>query len=89
MLLDISILPQTCEELFYFIKEKSLILCGLRRFANAYENLVREEMKRAITSGYMNADKQKMWVELFGVGHIPDPEEFIMKIGGRIGGSII
>lgn len=46
-------------------------------------------MKRAITSGYMNADKQKMWVELFGVGHIPDPEEFIMKIGGRIGGSII
>lgn len=36
MLLDISILPQTCEELFYFIKEKSLILCGLWRFANAY-----------------------------------------------------
>ncbi len=35
MLLDISILPQTCEELFYFIK-KSLILCGLRRFTNAY-----------------------------------------------------
>jgi len=35
LLLDISILPQTCEELFYFIKEKGLILCGLRRFANA------------------------------------------------------
>jgi hypothetical protein len=35
LLLDISILPQTCEELFYFIKEKSLILCGLWRFANA------------------------------------------------------
>ena len=89
MLLDISIIPQTSEELFYFVTKRIPYLCGFWRFANAYENLVREEMKRAITSGYMNADKQKMWVELFGVGHIPDPEEFIMKIGGRIGGSII
>ena len=42
MLLDISILPQTCEELFCFNKEKSLILCGLWRFANAYKEKTRE-----------------------------------------------
>ena len=69
-------------------KAKRIIRAIAKREGKA-ENLVREEMKRAITSGYMNADKQKMWVELFGVGHIPDPEEFIMKISGRIGGSMI
>jgi len=31
-----SILSQTCEELLCFGKEKSLILCGLWRFANVY-----------------------------------------------------
>ena len=44
MLFDISILPQTCEELFCFNKEKSLILCGLWRFANAYSVFFRERI---------------------------------------------
>lgn len=71
------------------IKKAKRIIRAIAKREGKDENLVREEMKRAITSGYMNADKQKMWVELFGVGHIPDPEEFIMKISGRIGGSMI
>ncbi len=70
-------------------KKAKRIIRAIAKREGKDENLVREEMKRAITSGYMNADKQKMWVELFGVGHIPDPEEFIMKISGRIGGSMI
>ncbi|MDE6434992.1 MAG: hypothetical protein K2L07_12275 [Lachnospiraceae bacterium] len=70
-------------------KKAKRIIKAIAKREGKDENLVREEMKRAITSGYMNADKQKMWVELFGVGHIPDPEEFIMKISGRIGGSMI
>lgn len=70
-------------------KKAKRIIKAIAKKEGKDENLVREEMKRAITSGYMNADKQKMWVELFGVGHIPDPEEFIMKISGRIGGSMI
>jgi len=70
-------------------KKAKRIIKAIAKREGKDENLVREEMKRAITSGYMNADKQKMWVELFGVGHIPDPEEFIMEIGGRIRGSMI
>lgn len=54
-------------------KKAKRIIKAIAKREGKDENLVREEMKRAITSGYMNADKQKMWVELFGVGHIPDP----------------
>lgn len=39
MLLDISIIPQTSEELFYFITKRIPYLCGFWRFANAYINL--------------------------------------------------
>lgn len=70
-------------------KKAKRIIKAIAKREGKDENVVREEMKRAITSGYMKADKQKMWVELFGVGHIPDLEEFIMKISGRIGGSMI
>lgn len=48
MLLDISIIPQTCEELFYFSKEKSLILCRLWRFANAYGYYNKERLEKEI-----------------------------------------
>lgn len=65
-------------------KKAKKVINAIAKKEGKDENLVREEMKRAITSGYMNADTQKMWVELFGAGHIPDPEEFIMKISGRI-----
>lgn len=47
------------------------------------ENLIREEMTKAITMGYMDTEKQKIWTELFGEGHIPDPEEFIMQVSSR------
>lgn len=70
-------------------KEAKRIIKVIAKKEGKDENLVREEMKRAITSGYMNADKQKMWTELFGIGHIPDPEEFIIKISGRIGESMV
>lgn len=70
-------------------KKAKRIIKAMAKKEGKDEKLIREEMKRAIVSGYMNPDKQKMWVELFGVGHIPDPEEFIMKISGRIGGSMI
>ncbi len=36
MLLDISIIPQTSEELFYFVTKRIPYLCGFWRFANAY-----------------------------------------------------
>jgi hypothetical protein len=70
-------------------KKAKRIIKAIAKKEGKDEDLVREEMKKAITSGYMNADKQKMWVELFGVGHIPDPEEFIIKMGGRIGGNMV
>ena len=37
MLLDISIIPQTSEELFYFVTKRIPYLCGFWRFANAYK----------------------------------------------------
>ena len=70
-------------------KKAKRIIKAIAKREGKDENLIREEMKRAIASGYINADKQKMWVELFGVGHIPDPEEFIIKISGLIGESMI
>jgi len=36
LLLDISIIPQTSEELFYFVTKRIPYLCGFWRFANAY-----------------------------------------------------
>ncbi len=36
MLLDISIIPQTSEELFYFVTKRIPYLYGFWRFANAY-----------------------------------------------------
>lgn len=51
------------------------------------EKLIREEMKEVINTGYMNAGKQEIWVDLFGANHIPDPEEFIMRISRRVKGE--
>ena len=34
MLFDISIIPQTSEELFYFVTKRIPYLCGFWRFAN-------------------------------------------------------
>ena len=42
MLLDISIIPQTSEELFYFVTKRIPYLCGFWRFANAYVEIIEE-----------------------------------------------
>ena len=38
-----SILPQTSEELFYFVTKRMPYLCGFWRFANAYYFTLRKE----------------------------------------------
>lgn len=65
-------------------KEAKSIIRSMAKREKRDENLIREEMKKAITIGYMNTDKQKIWIELFGHDHIPDPEEFIIKISKQV-----
>lgn len=45
---------------------------------------VRTEMKMAILSGYMNPATRAQWNEIFGEGHLPEPEEFIIKMADRV-----
>ncbi len=70
-------------------KKAKRIIRAMAKREGKDEELIREEMEKAITIGYMNTEKQKMWIELFGDGHIPDPEEFIMKINNKAGGNMI
>lgn len=44
------------------------------------ENEIREEMKNAILCGFLNNETRCKWDRLFGVGKLPSPEEFIMKM---------
>ncbi len=46
MLLDISILPQTGGELFYFVTKRIPYLCGFWRFANAYKSQKEKEREQ-------------------------------------------
>ena len=47
MLLDISIIPQTSEELFYFVTRRIPYLCGFWRFANDYiQNMAARSRKK-------------------------------------------
>ncbi len=63
MLLDISILPQTSEELFYFVTKRIPYLCGFWRFANAiYEY---DEEEEYYTCG-VNLDEDEMYRFLAG-----------------------
>lgn len=48
------------------------------------ENQVREEIKKAILQGYLNQGETNNWVEMFGVGRLPSPEEFIIKISNAV-----
>ena len=50
MLLDISIIPQTSEELFYFVTKRIPYLCGFWRFANAYNSYSCKELVDHYTS---------------------------------------
>lgn len=44
------------------------------------ESEVREEMEKAILLGFLNRETRTNWEKIFGVGRLPDPEEFIAKI---------
>ena len=45
---------------------------------------VRTEMKMAILAGYMNPETRTQWDVIFGEGHLPEPEEFIIKMADRV-----
>ena len=70
-------------------KKAKRIIRAMAKKEGKDENLIREEMKRAITIGYANAEKKKLWIELFGEGHMPDPEEFIMQLSKQVRGNMI
>lgn len=46
------------------------------------EKQVREDIRLAIESGYKNQVLESKWNSIFGEGHQPTPEEFIMKVAG-------
>lgn len=46
------------------------------------EEEIRENMRMAIQRGYENPKFVNRWEGIFGKGHQPSPEEFIMKISG-------
>lgn len=41
------------------------------------ESEIRQEMEKAIMIGFLNKETRNMWDNLFGVGKLPSPEEFI------------
>jgi hypothetical protein len=45
---------------------------------------VRSEMKKAILEGYRNPETRAKWNELFGEGHLPEPEEFIVVMSKQV-----
>lgn len=44
------------------------------------ENEIRVEMEKAILIGFMNRETRSKWEKMFGKGHLPSPEEFIVKL---------
>ncbi len=68
-------------------KRAKKIIKAIAKKEGKDEKLIREEMRKAINTGYMNAGKQEMWIDLFGADHIPDSEEFIMRISSRVKGK--
>lgn len=78
----------------YIYKEENMDRKRAKRIIKAMakkegkdEELIRQEMRKAITIGYMNTEKRKIWIDLFGEGHIPDPEEFIMRVSNWAKGN--
>lgn len=68
-------------------REAKKIIKDIAKREGKIEKIIRDEMKEAIAIGYRNAGKQALWIDLFGAGHIPEPEEFIMELSGRIKGE--
>ncbi len=64
-------------------KRAKRIIKAMAKREGKDENLIRDEMTKAIIMGYMDTEKQKIWTELFGEGRIPDPEEFIMQVSSQ------
>jgi hypothetical protein len=48
------------------------------------ESEIREEMKQAILGGFLNKETRHKWDSLFGIGRLPSPEEFIMKMAETV-----
>lgn len=44
------------------------------------ESEIRQEMEKAIMIGFLNKETRNKWDNLFGVGKLPSPEEFIMRM---------
>ncbi len=70
-------------------KEAKRVIRSIAKKERKDEKLIREEMKKAITIGYMNTDRQKNWIEMFGDEHIPDPEEFIIQLSNRVKRNLV
>lgn len=51
------------------------------------EEYIRSQMKLAILEGYKNPETREKWNELFGEGHLPTPEEFIVTMSNKISKS--
>ena len=47
------------------------------------ESKVREEMNQAIMHGFLNPATHKRWIDIFGNDHLPDAEEFIMRMSAQ------
>ncbi|KAI4446668.1 hypothetical protein C823_001186 [Eubacterium plexicaudatum ASF492] len=48
------------------------------------ESEIRQEMEEAIMIGFLNKETRNMWDNLFGVGKLPNPEEFITALSLKV-----
>jgi hypothetical protein len=48
------------------------------------ESEIRKEMEKAIWIGFMNNETRGKWDNLFGIGRLPSPEEFITVLSREV-----
>ena len=48
------------------------------------ESEIRQEMEKAILSGFLNKETRHKWDSLFGSGRLPSPEEFITVLSLKV-----
>lgn len=60
------------------------IIRRIARENRVNEMAVRKEMEKAIMEGYQNPQARQEWNRLFGAGHVPTPEEFIVVIAENV-----
>ncbi len=68
------------------IKAK-LIIKSMANEKGITEEEIRKDMMEAIDTGYNNPDVRERWDEIFGAGHKPEPEEFILKMADLVKNS--